>query len=58
MLVTFIHIVQSDLIRSKTMKWAEHLTRAEENKIHTGILLRNLQEGDILKELGVDGRKY
>lgn len=54
----FIHEVWSDLIRPRTMKRAKHVARVEEKKRHIGIWWRNLQEGNKLIDLGVDGRKY
>jgi hypothetical protein len=58
MCVDFIHHVWSDLVRSKTMKWAEHVVRLEEKRRHTVVWWQNLQEWGNFEDLGLDLRKY
>ena len=44
------------VMKSRTMKWAEHVARMGRVKMYTGFWWRNLRERDHLEDPDVDGR--
>jgi hypothetical protein len=46
------------VIKSRRMRWAEHVARMGEGEAHKGFWWGDLMEGDHLEDLGIDGRYY
>jgi hypothetical protein len=44
------------VIKSRGMRWAEHVARMGESRAHTGFWWRNLRKRDYLGDPGLDGR--
>jgi hypothetical protein len=44
------------VIKSRRLRWAEHVARMGRGEVHTGLYWENLREGDHLEDPGVDGR--
>jgi hypothetical protein len=44
------------VIKSRKIRWADHIARMGKREVHTGFWWGNLREGDHLGDPGVDGR--
>jgi hypothetical protein len=44
------------VIKSRRMRWVEHVARMGGGEVYTGFMWGNLRERDHLEDLGVDGR--
>jgi hypothetical protein len=44
------------MIKSRRMRWAEHVARMGRGEMHTGFWWGDVREGDHFEDPGVDGR--